>query len=149
MWDSQKMGALEKDLKPTELLSLGAPIFPTTYWLQGEGTGSEHLADQSCDRRHNEQGNEVGGAEPWGPHAPAKAQNSWKAISLTSSGGGLDCGQICKASGSSSHPPPPRKAWSGCGMVARSPGPDPLLPGPSPSVFTQMLSDQGPQRLHP
>lgn len=29
-----------------------------------------------------------------GPYAPAEAQNSWKAISPTSPGGGLDCGQI-------------------------------------------------------
>lgn len=57
-----------------------------TCWLQGEGMGSEHLADQSCDWRHNEQGNGVGGVETW---PPAKAQNSWKAISLTSSGGAL------------------------------------------------------------
>lgn len=64
---SQQMGALEKNLKPKEFLSLGAPIFPMACWLQGEGTGSEPLADQSCDWRHNEQGNGVGGAETWGP----------------------------------------------------------------------------------
>lgn len=52
-----------------------------------------------------------------GPHAPAKAQNSWKAVSLTSSGGGLDCGQILQGQWKffppTSTPKSPGRMWHG------------------------------------
>lgn len=93
------------------------PVFPITCWLQGKGRGSEHLTGQRCDWRHHEQGEGVGGAATWGPMPLQRHKIPGKPFLQQAQEGALIAVRFCKASGSSSHPPPPLKSlvrrWHG------------------------------------